>query len=70
MFIILQTWGFRKYLVGKAFPRSTRETFCFAKSCVLLYQVFTHTIYTPITHKLLGVFFKEKNPRKYTWELG
>ena len=30
----------------------TRESFYLAKSCILLYQVFIHIIYTLITHKL------------------
>ena len=39
-------------LAGKANLWWTRESFCLAKSCVLLYQVFTNTIYTLIAHKL------------------
>ena len=43
---------FRKCFMGKANPRRTYESFSLAKSYVLLYHVFTHNIYTLITHKL------------------
>ena len=52
--------GFHEYFTGKAFPQDTYETFCFAILAYLLHYVFTHTIYTIITHILRGVFFKEK----------
>ena len=52
--------GFRKCLVSKAFPQDTRETFCFANLSYLIHQVFTHTIYTHITHILWEVLFREK----------
>ena len=59
------TAGFRECLVGKAFPRDTRKTFCFANLSYLIHEVsthtiYTHTIYTHITHILRGVFFREK----------
>ena len=54
------TVGFREYFVGKAFLRDTRETFCFAILSYLIHHVFTHTIYTIITHILRGVLFREK----------
>jgi len=38
--------------MSKANSKRTRETLCLAKSEILLYQVFTHTIYTFIIHKL------------------
>jgi len=66
---VLSTWleceeswqlGFRECLACKAFPRNTRETFYFAILSFLLYQVFTHTIHTLITHILEEVFFREK----------
>ena len=44
--------SFRECLVGKAFSRDTRETFCFTNLSYLIYQDFTHTIYTHITHIL------------------
>ena len=54
------TTGFRKYLKGKAFPRDTCKTLCFANLSYLIHQVSTHTIYTHITHILKGVLFREK----------
>ena len=54
------TAGFHECLVGKAFPRDTRETFCFVNLSYLIHQVFTHTIYTHITHIFRGVLFREK----------
>ena len=51
---------FCEYILGKAFLRDTRETFCFAILTYLLHYVFTHTIYTIITHILRGVLFREK----------
>ena len=56
----VMTTGFRKYFVGKAFLRDTSKTFCFAILAYLLHYVFTHTIYTIITHILWGVLFREK----------
>ena len=41
----------REYLAGKAFPRDTRKTFCFARLYYLIHTLYTHTIYTHITHK-------------------
>ena len=52
--------GFRECLASKAFPRDTRETFCFANLSYLIHLVSTHTIYTHITHILKWVFFREK----------
>ena len=52
--------GFREYFTGKAFPRDTRETFCFAILAYLLHYVFTHTIYTHITHILEEVLLERK----------
>ena len=54
------TTGFQEYFTNKAFPRDTRETFCFAILSYLIHHVSTHTIYTIITHILRGVIFKEK----------
>ena len=54
------TTGFRECLAGKAFPRYTRETFCFANLSYLIHPVPTHTIYTHITHKCRRVLFREK----------
>ena len=54
------TTGFQEYFTSKAFPRDTRETFCFAILSYLIHHVSTHTIYTIITHILRGVIFKEK----------
>ena len=60
--------GFREYLVGKAFPQDTGEIFCFAKLSFLIHSIFTHTIYTPITHICWGVLMRE-NPNHKHWEL-
>ena len=54
------TTGFHECFAGKAFPRDTRETFCFVNLSYLIHQVSTHTIYTHITHILIGVLFREK----------
>ena len=54
------TTSFRKHFASKAFPQDTRETFCFANLSYLIHQVFTHTIYTHITHILWEVLFREK----------
>ena len=53
--------GFSEYFADKAFPRDTSETFYFAILAYLLHHVFTHTIYTLITHIMKGVLFREKN---------
>ena len=53
-------WSFRECLTSKAFPQNTRKTFCFAILSFVFYQVFTHTVYTLITHILKGVLYKEK----------
>ena len=52
----------------KAFLRDTRETFCFAKLYYMIQTFCTHTIYTHITHKCLGVILRE-NPSQSPWEL-
>ena len=44
--------GFHEYFEGKAIPQDTRETFYFAILTYLLHHVFSHTIYTLITHIL------------------
>ena len=54
------TASFCEYFAGKAFPRDTYETFCFAILAYLLHYVFTYTIYTIITHILRGVLIREK----------
>ena len=56
----VMTAGFCEYFTSKAFQRDTRETFCFAILAYLLHYVFTHTIYTIITHILRGVLFRKK----------
>ena len=58
----------REYLAGKAFPRDTRKTFCFARLCYLIHTFCTYTIYTHITHKSWGVLQRE-NPIHKPWEL-
>ena len=64
----METTMFCEYLVGKAFPRDTRETFCFVRLYYLIYLFCTHTIYTHITHKCWGVLLRE-NPSQPPWEL-
>ena len=59
---------FCKCLAGKAFPRDTHETFCFARLSFLIHSILTHTIYTPITHICWGVLLIE-NPNHKHWEL-
>ena len=56
----VMTASFCEYFAGKAFPQNTRETFGFAILAYLLHHIFTHTIYTPITHILRGVLSKRK----------
>ena len=53
---------------GKAFPRDTRETFCFAELSFLIHIICTHTIYTHITHRCWGVLLRENSSPKH-WEL-
>ena len=60
--------GFCEYLAGKAFPRDTYETFCFADLSYLIHTISTHTIYTYITHRCWGVLLRE-NPSHNLWEL-
>ena len=62
------TAGFCEYLVGKAFPRDTCETFYFANLSYLIHTISTHNIYTHITHKCWGVLLRE-NPSHNPWEL-
>ena len=64
----METTVLREYLAGKAFPQDTRETFCFARLCYLIYTFCTHTIYTHITNKCWGVL-QRKNPNHKPWEL-
>ena len=64
----METTVFHKYLAGKAFPRDTRETFCFASLYYLIHTFCPHTIYTHITHNCLGVLLRE-NPSQKPWEL-
>ena len=64
----METAGFRECLAGKAFPRDTRETICFAILSYLLHYILTHTIYTIITHRCWEVLLKE-NPSHKPWEL-
>ena len=56
----VMTAGFLEYFAGKAFLQDTHKTFCFAILAYLLHYVFTHTIYTIITHMLWKVLFREK----------
>ena len=59
---------FREYLMGKAFSRDTRETFCSTSLYYLIHTFCTHTIYTHITHNCWGVLLRE-NPSQKPWEL-
>ena len=63
----METIGFHECLAGKAFPRDTRETFFFVELSYLIHTFFTHTIYTPITHRCWGVLLRE-NPSHNPWE--
>ena len=51
---------FCKCLAGKAFPRDTHETFCFAILSYLLHYILTHTIYTIIIHICWRVLLERK----------
>ena len=64
----METAVSREYLVGKAFLRDTRETFCSARLYCLIHTFCTLIIYTHITHKCDGELLRE-NPSKNTWEL-
>ena len=64
----METTGFRKCLVGKAFPRDTCKTFCFARLSFLIHSFLTHTIYTSITHICWRMFLR-KNPSHKSWKL-
>ena len=64
----METAMFREYLMGKAFPRDTRETFCFARLLILIHTFYAYTIYTHITHTCWGVLLRE-NPSQTPWEL-
>ena len=55
----METVVSRKYLAGKAFPRDTHKTFCFARLCYLIHTFCTHTIYTHFTDKCKGVLLRE-----------
>lgn len=59
---------FHKCLAGKAFPWDIHKTFYFANLSYLIHTIFTHTIYTPITHICWGVLLRE-NPSHNPWEL-
>ena len=48
-----------EYLEGKAFPRNTRETFCFASLSSLIHTFSVYTIYTHITHKWKESFWEK-----------
>ena len=64
----METAVSHKYLVDKAFPQDTRETFYFAKLLILIHTICAYTIYTHITHKCWGVLLRE-NPSQTPWEL-
>ena len=64
----METAGFREYLTGKAFPRDTRETFCFSRLSFLIHTFCAYTIYTYITHRCWEVLLRE-NPSHKPWEL-
>ena len=64
----METAMSREYLAGKAFPRNTRKTFCYARLYYLIHTFYTYTIYTHITHKWEEESLRE-NPSKKTWEL-
>ena len=63
------TAGFCKCLASKTFPWDTRKTFCFGNLSYLIHLVYTHTIYTHITHICWGVLFQRENPSHNLWEL-
>ena len=52
--------SFSRLSHGKGQPSKDLQKSLFGKSYALFYQVFTHTIYTLITHKVQGVLFREK----------
>ena len=64
----METAVSREYLVGKAFPRDTRKTFCSASLSSLIHIFCAYTIYIHITHKCNRELLRE-NPSKNTWEL-
>ena len=47
----METAVSREYLMGKAFPRDTRETLCPASLSSLIHTFCAYTIYTHTTHK-------------------
>ena len=64
----METAMSHEYLVGKAFLRDTRETFCSASLSSLIHTFCAYRIYTHITHKYSGELLRE-NPSQTTWEL-
>ena len=55
----METGVFREYLMGKAFLRDTRETFCSANLSSLKHTFYAYTIYTHITHKCDESFWEK-----------
>ena len=64
----METTSFCECFVGKAFPRDTCKTFWFARLSFLIHTIYTHIIYTLITHRCWGVLQRE-NPSQKHWEL-
>ena len=60
----METAMFRKCLAGKAFPRDTREIFCFARLSFLIHTFYAYTIYTHITHRCWEVLLRENPSHK------
>ena len=55
----METIVSRKYLVGKAFPRDTREIFCSTNLSNLIHTFCAYTIYTHITYKWKESFWEK-----------
>ena len=64
----METVGFHECFAGKAFPRDTRETFCFVEQSFMIHTICTHTIYIPITHICWRALLRENLSHKL-WEL-